>query len=102
MAKVIPIGRGCPEPPDYLDDEAAEIWRKLAPGLWRRGHLDQLSYSIFAILCSMVTQCSALARLVDENPCLKEGLGLSMRTMCEVAESFFLNGNELLRRFGGN
>jgi P27 family predicted phage terminase small subunit len=58
----VPIGpepepqtfNGIPEPPEYLDDDAAAEWRKLAPELVRIGLLTLADVTAFGSYCQVV------------------------------------------------
>jgi P27 family predicted phage terminase small subunit len=47
-------GDACPDPPAFLDQYAAEEWRRVAPELWNLGLLTVLDHMTFAVYCRSV------------------------------------------------
>lgn len=52
--------------PDWLSDQAAEVWDRLAPDLQRKGLLTSWDVDSFAVLCDAIVQYRAASKLVTQ------------------------------------
>lgn len=67
-----------PEPPEYLDDYALEVWNRIGPGLYNLKLLSDYNRELFAAYCEACSDWRAAAEELNE---LKKESRLAAMTM---------------------
>lgn len=69
----VPAAAGCPEPPEWLTEEAAAMWRRLAPDLHAKRVLTLWDVDAFAVVVSAYTTWKVAQQVVDAEGILVPG-----------------------------